>query len=384
MAKSAEPSEIGLKGSRLKKLSIYNFRCIGKEGVSIELDRIVVLVGSNNVGKSTILRAYQCVMDNSNILIDDLPNGIFDQKNPPKIILETWIGEEKPGKDWLIPDESGSEYIRECWEWGQDYKPIRKGWHFQNNDWSDSVPWGAANVAKSWRPTPHRVEAFASPQEQAAQVAKLLIEWMKEEMSTSTIEENAENTSAFGKITKIYKECHDNLVQETRVRVEQAETELTSLVSKIFPNYKVQFSVSPNGNPEKIIDSLLTNPSIKMGPAGGYLAGVQYQGSGAQRTLLWAALKLLAEEGKVSKKNTKKTSKVVESEVKRPHVLLIDEPEICLHPSAVREACKTLYDLAEGETSWQVMVTTHSPVFIDISRDNTTVVRVQREMIKTI
>jgi putative ATP-dependent endonuclease of OLD family len=125
-----------------------------------------------------------------------------------------------------------------------------------------------------------------------------------------------------------------------------------------------------------------------MGPDGGHLANVQDQGSGAQRTLLWAALKLLAEEGKEAK-NAKKTQKAkavdmeaaspASQETKRPNVLLIDEPEICLHPTAVREACKTLYDLAENDTNWQVMVTTHSPVFIDISRDHTTVVRVQRD-----
>lgn len=63
----------------------------------------------------------------------------------------------------------------------------------------------------------------------------------------------------------------------------------------------------------------------------------------------------------------------------RPRVLLIDEPELCLHPDAVREACRVLYDLAE-KAGWQVMVTTHSPVFIDLSRDNTTVVRVERSI----
>jgi putative ATP-dependent endonuclease of OLD family len=78
--------------------------------------------------------------------------------------------------------------------------------------------------------------------------------------------------------------------------------------------------------------------------------------------LLWAALKILSEE--------KSTSA-------RPHVLLIDEPELCLHPNAVRDACKVLYDLAE-KSGWQVMLTTHSPVFIDLARDNTSIIRVAR------
>lgn len=391
MAKKLEmKEEVGLSGSRLKKLTVRNFRCIGKEGVSIELDRIVVLVGPNNVGKSTILRAYELVMENKPITNDDIPNGKYDLDAPPSIELETWLGEEKPGADWLIIDDARGTYIREKWTWGEDLKPVRQGWNSSVNEgWSDKAPWGWPNVAKAQRPKPHRVEAFASPHDQAMQVANLLVAWIKEGAAGFSSVENAEDTSAFGKIKKVYKEVHEELVKETKERVAQAEAAITSLVSSVFGGYKVQFDVSPNENADKIVDALLTNPAIRMGPDGGHLASVQDQGSGAQRTLLWAALKLLAEEGKESK-SSKKTAKKEKSsepgeakknelEAKRPNVLLIDEPEICLHPSAVREACRTLYDLAEGETNWQVMVTTHSPVFIDISRDHTTVVRVQRE-----
>ncbi len=49
-----------------------------------------------------------------------------------------------------------------------------------------------------------------------------------------------------------------------------------------------------------------------------------------------------------------------------------------MHPSAIRDAQKTLYDLSKIG-NWQVMVTTHSPIFIDLSRDNTTIIRVSRD-----
>ena len=84
--------------------------------------------------------------------------------------------------------------------------------------------------------------------------------------------------------------------------------------------------------------------------------------------LLWTALKIVAEE------NRKRSAKSLE----RPHLLLLDEPEICLHPTAIREACRVLYDLPQSG-NWQVMVTTHSPQFIDLSRDNTSIVRERNE-----
>jgi putative ATP-dependent endonuclease of OLD family len=100
-----------------------------------------------------------------------------------------------------------------------------------------------------------------------------------------------------------------------------------------------------------------------MGPNGGYQSTIDRQGSGARRTLLWAALRYISETSSTNE---------------RPHVLLLDEPELCLHPNAVREACRVLYDLPQ-KSNWQVMVTTHSPAFIDVSRDNTTIIRVERD-----
>lgn len=41
---------------------IKNFRTIGSSPVEIDLNDIAVLVGANNVGKSSILRAYEAAM----------------------------------------------------------------------------------------------------------------------------------------------------------------------------------------------------------------------------------------------------------------------------------------------------------------------------------
>ncbi|WP_377161706.1 ATP-dependent endonuclease [Roseateles sp. UC29_93] len=43
----------------------------------------------------------------------------------------------------------------------------------------------------------------------------------------------------------------------------------------------------------------------------------------------------------------------------------------------MREAREVLYALPETK-NWQVMITTHSPVFIDLAKNNTTVIRVER------
>ena len=370
--------EVGLGGSRLKKLTIRSFRCIGPSGVSIELDQIVVLVGANNVGKSTILKAYEYVMEHSNISKEDFPGGKFDTENPPEVELETWLGKETPGDEWIIRDDPSGSYIREKWTWGEDLKPSRKGYR-QDTGWDERVPWGAPNVAKARRPKPHRVSAFASPQEQADQVAGLLLQWVKDHAKIEKFDDEGSDVSAFGKLKKLYSEAHSEVVQETSERLETAERAISKIVSKVFKGYEVKFESSPSDKSDKILDLLLSSPTLRMGPKDGFMANVQDQGSGAQRTLLWAALKLLAEQKPAKKvKSTAKKQETPDDEDTRPNVLLIDEPEICLHPSAVREACNTLYKLAEDSDDWQIMITTHSPVFIDLSRDHTTIVRVER------
>ena len=45
--------------SKLVRLTVRNIGCIGNEGIDVELDNVVCLVGKNNAGKSTILRAYE-------------------------------------------------------------------------------------------------------------------------------------------------------------------------------------------------------------------------------------------------------------------------------------------------------------------------------------
>ncbi len=58
-------------------------------------------------------------------------------------------------------------------------------------------------------------------------------------------------------------------------------------------------------------------------------------------------------------------------------MLIIDEPEVALHPNAVRSASRYLYALAR-DPAWQVMLTTHSPLFLNPLEDHTTIVRLER------
>nr|WP_214285542.1 AAA family ATPase [Bacillus subtilis] len=168
--------------------------------------------------------------------------------------------------------------------------------------------------------------------------------------------------SDYVKLLKSIKEIQSKIIQDSQEEITRAQDGISEILKEVFPGYKVIFDARPEEDLDKSISLFKAGSKLLIGPETGYRSTVDRQGSGARRTLLWASLRYISES---STKND------------RPHVLLLDEPELCLHPNAVREACKVLYDLPK-KGNWQVMVTTHSPAFIDLSRDNTTIIRVER------
>ncbi|MEE9169663.1 MAG: AAA family ATPase, partial [bacterium] len=178
MAKKKE-EVIELVQPRLKKLKVKNFRCIGDKTVEIELDDIVILVGPNNTGKSSIIRAYEVVMSHGSaagkLALEDFPKGRIDPEKYPTIELVTVVGDNSPGADWIHTNEKGEMEVRERWFWEDAGNPIRQGWNVNTKDWDEKVPWGAPNVAKSRRPEPHHVSAFDSPEKQSKEITSILI-----------------------------------------------------------------------------------------------------------------------------------------------------------------------------------------------------------------
>lgn len=356
---------------RLIKLIVKNFRCIGTTPVSIDLNDIVVLVGANNVGKSSILKAYELAMSQGSgkgkLKIEDFPNNIIDPTNLPEIELHTIVYDNSPGERWITVLPNGERLVKERWIWANEGDPKREGWDFVAGAWSDQVPWGAPNVANSRRPEPHRVNAFDPPEEQATAIKELLMKAVYDRVKNLRGANQEQGENEYHQLLGKVKELQKKIVADSQEQIDAVNAELSLQFEKVFPNYKIDFDAKPEDNLDKTINLFKADPQLLMGPKGGYLSTVERQGSGARRTLLWTALKFISENNQKGKD---------ESTI-RPHLLLIDEPEICLHPNAIRDACKVLYDLPNNG-NWQVMVTTHSPIFIDFSRDNTTIVKVEK------
>jgi putative ATP-dependent endonuclease of OLD family len=337
---------------RLTKLVIQNFGCIGPSPVAIDLNDIVVLVGANNVGKSTILRAYEVVMsDGSNsakLTIDDFPHGCVDSDNLPTVELETVVFDNLPGERW-IDSSTGEKVVKERWQWTEPGKPPKRhGFDVAAGGWAtDGVPWGAAGVANSRRPQPLRVDAFAKPEDQASQVTDLLLAALKERLKTMPQETEREDGSLvktdYGVLLDTFGALQRSVVEQAEAEIEHAESQLTDFIGEIFQGYTIKFDAQPEHDLHRAFSFFKAGAQLRMGPADGFLSSVDRQGSGARRALMWAAVRFIRE------------TKASESASSRPHLFLLDEPELCLHPSAVRDACRLLYSLPEAGR-WQIMV----------------------------
>ncbi len=150
------------------------------------------------------------------------------------------------------------------------------------------------------------------------------------------------------------KKANERLVNLLKKSAQRHQKEIIELLGRLEEKYDVTLSVPPLDFEDV---PLMVSLGDKKSPV-----PLDDWGSGTQnRTLI--LLKLLR-----AKKNREAPS---ESDRITP-VLLIEEPESFLHPSAQAEFGKMLQDLAE-ELSVQVMTTTHSPYMLSLSNPSANV-----------
>jgi predicted ATP-dependent endonuclease of OLD family len=90
----------------------------------------------------------------------------------------------------------------------------------------------------------------------------------------------------------------------------------------------------------------------------GTLTRIALQGHGLQRALIFAMLEVLATQGAKSPEEAEGTNS-------RHTILLFEEPELFIHPHLMRRLKETLVKISQRK-GWQVIISTHSPFMIDV------------------
>lgn len=349
---------------KLIELQIKNFGCIDEKGITIKIDNIVVLIGPNNVGKTTVLKAYEAFRNSGSALtIDDFYQN--NEENP----IEIWgvfgdITEEDKvqiGEKWLYQNEENETVITYKWRWEKRGEKGKKySWSNGEKKWIQGGMGGWDSKIASCIPVPLKI----SPFDDSIQMEKKIVELL-----TTAVKENVKSDQS--KIATMIEQIN-NLAKDVKREISDELDKTTEKLQKnlndIFPDHNID--IEPHAEKLEVDKILAAGTHLNISAADGRFYPLSNQGSGLQRAFLWSAIEALSDTGKL--KNGKVMVKNEE-----PKILLVEEPESFLHPPAVRSAREALYKIAELE-NWQVMITTHSPIFIDVSKPHTTIIRVEK------
>jgi putative ATP-dependent endonuclease of OLD family len=410
--------------SRLVSLKIRNLGCIGPEGVEVQLDKIVCLVGRNNCGKSTVLRAYELAQGGKIISGHDKCAWAPENDHPEvELCVHIPDGTMNVDEKWKVIS-GDNKLVKSRWQWRAiGEKPIRQTWDPEaadgNGDWAEQEKAGGAdNVFKSRLPQPLRVDSLVDSITEHDQLLKLIIEPIATKLRTL---QQTQGTALQTAINELLKAV-DLPLSEYQREVDKVGDSVHKRFADVFPELNIQIKLR--------MDNLTFDPVKELSAGSGVRfiqgdseTGIRQQGTGSRRALFWTLLQIrnqLQREEKLKRDEEKrheqqasaisglKTKIKAEEEKAKPNdgrlekykqelaalvaepassgdeaslpgfILLIDEPENALHPLAVRAACSQLYDLAE-DPNWQVMLSTHSPYFINPLHDNTTILRIDRD-----
>jgi putative ATP-dependent endonuclease of OLD family len=174
---------------KLCELGIKNYYCIGNEGIKVKIDNIIVLLGSNNVGKTTVLNAYELFTESGT----PLPLSAFHnnkEDNPVEIIgVFSEIVQhdiEQIGTKWIFQDPEYGNVIRYKWVWSHaDQKGEKYSWNNDDGQWQPGGMGGWDSKIASCIPTPLRVNPFDKSSELESKIVEILTSAVKESVKTN-------------------------------------------------------------------------------------------------------------------------------------------------------------------------------------------------------
>lgn len=282
--------------SKLVKMYIQNLGCIGQEGLTIELDNIVCLVGANNSGKTTVLRAYElAVTPSSKLKPED-----FNDENQP-VIIELWVhipeGVANIDEKWKEP-KNGLLQVRSKWEWSKaGITAVRTTWDPEEQQYSeDGKAAGLDTVFNSRLPKPFRIGALDNPQEEYKQLLSLALEPIINKYKNVLEDEKSE----INKKIKDLIQLANTPINEMENSIRQIQDKINSSYGKVFSSSKISLNISVSNISVSNIKfdpkTLLTEgSSISIEDTTKKNIRWECQGTGSQRTLFWSMLQVRTE-----------------------------------------------------------------------------------------
>lgn len=335
---------------KLKEIFIKNFKSIREE--TFKLSDFTALIGYNNGGKSNILDATLWLLKKSSlrdidfnkktdpVIVEGIINGITEEflsklsANHRNSITPFVIDENlEIQRIQNIPNESSTKIKLNIKSINEDGVA----------EWKPN-PAGIDNAIKYLFPEPIQIKAMddamkdVSNSSGSSTIGKLIneiIEPIQEQYG-------GEVEKAMDFIKKVFDADGEQRAPELIAFDEQTNKKLETL----FPSVSIKLHI-----PTPELKEVFKSGTIKV-YEDGKTEGIDISslGTGAQRSIQMALIRQLAEVKKGDEDGLTRT------------LLLIDEPELYLHPQAIEQVRVALKELAKE--GYQVLFSTHSPMMV--------------------
>jgi|GEM_PF-813886 len=366
---------------KLLKFSVNNFRAItgGLENNTINFSgsNTIFIFGQNNVGKSTFLAAYEFMFSNKAAILDDFYKK--DIAKPIEFELELEVDdvdlkyiEDKQGKKI----DSFKEYLTDksvikikksiSASLVKDKVKIESGKDIthspKSGEWVETAfgTIGLSTVFQQLMPTPILIKAMPTEEEVEKVVNEILASKAKSKLSDIDLKElsNAQakvkelqdkmyNPISINKYKEEVNKHFQQLFPDTKIELEEAD-KVKWTEDKFGKKFSVEFKKqNPDGSSDN--DTPSTYNSI---------------GHGAVRSAIFSLLLMrdIAEE-------------LPRLANRKEYLILFEEPELFLYPKILKNLRELIYTVSELNYPYQVLCASHSPQMIDLSKRNSTLIR---------
>ena len=333
----------------IKKVRISGFR--GISNLEISLPRVAVLIGKNNAGKTSVIKAMQLALgDYSRHLSDEDFYIDSDDNISTEIIVDVYIVPAELSEfseEWIEAfgdlrqfDGNDAEFvaIRTVCE-KNSIKGGYKVTRYPLSSWNEFDSW-TNNSAKINRKITKRIDAMP---------------FVSIDAQRDIHQELREKTSYVGRVLSEIdfssddKEALEELIQELNDKAIETSSVLTDLkthLDSLSQSFEGQGQTDITPFPKKIRD-LSKRFSIHFGDGATNSFSMEYHGMG---TRSWASMLTVKAFLELSEK------KHAEEEECFFPIVAAEEPEAHLHPNAQRTLYKQL-----AAVKGQVIISTHSP-----------------------
>jgi len=351
---------------KLQKLIIKNFRGLKGENNIIDFSssNIIFLIGLNNVGKSSFLRAYDFFINsaqkantsdfyNYDVNIPIEIEGIFLKDENDDDDAELAVASKGKGTDpdWIKKWVDENNFIRIKKIWTETNTADKFTFSPESDEWVLNGFGGMPSLFQKHSPTPILISAMETENSLEEKVNKLIQDEILKKLKDDYGDDLNELITG---VKKLQQKIADSEI------VTKYNEEINEYFKKVFSDLTLKLSPKDDDN-IKLEDSFKKNHSVTISKDGIDRNEVFTQyGHGVIRQALYNFLTFLkrSNEGK-----------------KKQYIILYEEPELFLHPEITFKLRTSLYDLAEN-SPFQVICATHSPLMIDISKPHSSLVRV--------